>query len=133
MIFRLFRLELRAIRSDGRSVALVAITLAMLLLSAWIGADAQKVAAEGRAEAMEVSRAQWESIQGLSAHAGRDDLLHWLGSFAPAPRRVFVTHGEESASLAFADRLREDLRVDATVPRYLDEVSLDGARLDSPG
>ncbi|MEM7247728.1 MAG: DUF3526 domain-containing protein [Acidobacteriota bacterium] len=69
MIARLFRLELRAIRSDGRSVALLVIALAMLVLSAWIGADARRVADEGRAQALEVSRAQWESIQGLSAHA----------------------------------------------------------------
>ena len=77
-------------------------------------------------------RAQVRQVQGLSAHAGRDDLLRWLGSFAPAPRRVFVTHGEESASLALADRLRDDLGLEATVPRYLDEVALDGPRLDSP-
>lgn len=69
MIARLFRLELRAIRSDGRLLGLATIALAMLLLSVWIGADGQRVAIEGREAAMAVSRQQWESIDRLSAHA----------------------------------------------------------------
>ena len=70
-------------------------------------------------------RADVRQVQGLSAHAGRDDLLRWLGSFDPAPRRVFVTHGEESASLALADRAGSDLGLDVSVPSWLEEVSLD--------
>jgi len=66
---RLFLLELRAIRSDGRLLALVAISLLALVLSTWIGADSQHIAAKGRAAAVEVAREQWESIDGLSAHA----------------------------------------------------------------
>lgn len=70
-------------------------------------------------------RAQVRPVHGLSAHAGRGDLLRWLGSFDPAPRHVFVTHGEESASLALADRVRSDLGLEASVPSWLDEASLD--------
>jgi len=69
-------------------------------------------------------RARVHQIQGLSAHAGRDDLLRWLGGFAAPPRGVFVTHGEESASLAFAETLRAELGLEVSVPRFLDEVEL---------
>ena len=70
-------------------------------------------------------RAQVRQVQGLSAHAGRDDLLRWLGGFQEPPSRVFVTHGEESASLALAETLRSDLGLEATVPSFLDEALLD--------
>lgn len=56
------------------------------------------------------------TIGGLSAHADRDDLLHWAGCFRSAPGRVFVAHGEESVSLGFAGTLRERLGWDAVVP-----------------
>jgi metallo-beta-lactamase family protein len=69
-------------------------------------------------------RARVRQVQGLSAHAGRDDLLRWLGSFNPPPRRVFVTHGAEQASLAFAERVRADLGLEAAVPTYLEEATL---------
>ena len=68
MIFRLFLLELRSIRSDGRLLALVAVALTILLLSVWIGAESQRVVTEGRMAAIETSRQQWESIDKLSAH-----------------------------------------------------------------
>jgi metallo-beta-lactamase family protein len=70
-------------------------------------------------------RAHVRPVHGLSAHAGRDDLLRWLGSFEPAPRRVFVTHGEEGASLALADRVRDDLGLEASVPTWLEQADLD--------
>ena len=68
MIIKLLWMELRSIRSDGRLLALVALALATLLLSTWIGAESQRMATIGRAAAMETSRQQWEAIDGLSAH-----------------------------------------------------------------
>ncbi|OUU21918.1 MAG: hypothetical protein CBC13_08375 [Planctomycetia bacterium TMED53] len=68
MIFKLLLLELRSIRSDGRLLAMVALAMATLFLSTWIGAESQRMAAEGRAAAIETSRQQWEAIDGLSAH-----------------------------------------------------------------
>ena len=86
MIRRLLLLELRAIRSDGRLLALVAIALSALLLSAWIGAESQRIATEGRAAAMEVSREQWESIDKLSAHA-----VGHFGSYVYKPSSALAT------------------------------------------
>lgn len=59
-------------------------------------------------------RARVAVIDGLSAHAGRSDLLRWLRGFERPPRETFVVHGEPEASLALAEALN---RVPAGVPR----------------
>jgi metallo-beta-lactamase family protein len=51
-------------------------------------------------------RAAVETIDGLSAHADRDDLLRWLAGFRTPPRRVYVVHGERPAAAALADAIR---------------------------
>jgi len=51
-------------------------------------------------------RARVERIDGLSAHADREDLLWWIGQAKGYLKKVFVVHGEESQSLALADGIR---------------------------
>ncbi len=70
-------------------------------------------------------RAQVRQIHGLSAHAGRSDLLDWLGNFKQPPRRLLVTHGEEKAALALAAEVRARKGWEVTVPRQLDTLTLD--------
>ncbi len=53
-------------------------------------------------------RAQVETISGLSAHAGRDELLEWTGRLQKRPSHTFIVHGEEEASLAFAETLQKE-------------------------
>jgi len=54
-------------------------------------------------------RAQLHTIGGLSAHADRDGLIHWLRGFAHAPGRCFVVHGEHDAAVSFGDTVRDRL------------------------
>lgn len=58
--------------------------------------------------------ARVETIDGLSAHADREDILRWLSGFRKPPRQTFVVHGEpgQSAALArtIADRLKWNVR-----------------------
>ncbi len=56
------------------------------------------------------------TIGGLSAHADRDDLLHWAGNFRTPPGTVFVAHGEESVSIEFARTLKDRFGWNAEVP-----------------
>ncbi len=53
-------------------------------------------------------RAQIVRLNGFSAHADRNDLLAYVRSISPHPRKVFVGHGEERQSLAFAMTLRDE-------------------------
>lgn len=46
------------------------------------------------------------TVGGLSAHADQAALLDWLAGFHKAPGKLFVVHGESSASQAFADAIR---------------------------
>ena len=61
-------------------------------------------------------RARVHTLGGFSAHAGQPALLAWVAGFKRPPRQTFVVHGEESAALAFADRLRSDRGWTVTVP-----------------
>jgi metallo-beta-lactamase family protein len=63
-------------------------------------------------------RARIAQVYGLSAHADRAALLQWLGYFRQPPRRLFLTHGEESVSLGFAEHLRGTLGWNVSVPEY---------------
>ena len=49
-----------------------------------------------------VVRAKVHTINGFSAHADQKELMSWIGNFKNPHLTVFVIHGEESTSLAFA-------------------------------
>ncbi|HEU4687433.1 MAG TPA: MBL fold metallo-hydrolase [Vicinamibacterales bacterium] len=69
-------------------------------------------------------RAEVAQLQSASAHADADELIAWLRRMPAAPRRVFVTHGEPSASDALRRRIQAELGWAATVPEYRDETTL---------
>ena len=70
-------------------------------------------------------RAEITTIHGLSAHADRDGLADW---FSHVPRRdagtVFVTHGEEAQSRAYATRLEQQFGTRTAVPALGERVEL---------
>ena len=51
--------------------------------------------------------------------------MNWTGSFHRPPLKTFVVHGEESASLALAERLRSDRGWSVTVPKPGQRMALD--------
>ncbi|MFC2005083.1 MBL fold metallo-hydrolase RNA specificity domain-containing protein [Chloroflexota bacterium] len=63
-------------------------------------------------------RARVVKVDGFSAHADRDGLLAWLSDIRVPPNRVFVTHGEEKASISLAQFLNEQTGWDISVPEY---------------
>jgi metallo-beta-lactamase family protein len=67
-------------------------------------------------------RAKIEQLRGFSAHADRNDLLHWLGDVKP--KHVFVVHGEPESSAAFRDTLIKERGLSASAPKYGEEVEL---------
>ncbi|SHJ81768.1 metallo-beta-lactamase family protein [Hymenobacter daecheongensis DSM 21074] len=61
-------------------------------------------------------------LDGFSAHADRQELLHWLGNFRQPPKRTFIVHGEPAAAEALAHTLRQDRGwPNVTVPDYLEK------------
>jgi metallo-beta-lactamase family protein len=69
-------------------------------------------------------RAECMALHGLSGHGDRGELLRWLRTSPRPPQRVFVTHGEPEAAVAFAARLRRELGWSASVPHRDDTVEL---------
>jgi metallo-beta-lactamase family protein len=64
-------------------------------------------------------------IQGFSAHADRDELLHWLSTLPKPPRKLFVIHGEAESAQSFGRYVHEKTGWDVAVPDYQEEVILD--------
>jgi metallo-beta-lactamase family protein len=69
-------------------------------------------------------RAEICQLQAASAHADGDEVIAWLRRSPTAPRHVFVTHGEASASDTLRQRLQSELGWAASVPEYRDDVQL---------
>ena len=65
------------------------------------------------------------TIGGFSAHADQSGLMEWASHFAASRPRVFVTHGEATASETLAEKLRNDLSLDAYVPTMGETLILD--------
>ncbi|MBT3376431.1 MAG: MBL fold metallo-hydrolase [Lentisphaerae bacterium] len=69
--------------------------------------------------------AQITKINGFSAHADQDELIHWLSGMTSPPRHVFVTHGEPDAAEALAAVIVRKKGWKTSVPSYKDRVVLD--------
>jgi len=69
-------------------------------------------------------RAEIVTLGGFSAHADQSALLQWLGHFKPAPRQLFLVHGEEDVAGAFAGRIRDKLGWNARIPTHGESVAL---------
>ncbi len=68
--------------------------------------------------------AEVERLENMSAHADQNELMDWLGGFENKPKRLFVVHGEERSSEAFAERVENELGWNTTVPDYLQIMQL---------
>mgnify|MGYP000925512426 CR=1 FL=1 len=69
-------------------------------------------------------RAQICELPGISGHADRNMLLEWLHAFDRAPSRVFVVHGEDQVTDAFASAIREECGYDSYAPYSGDSFDL---------
>jgi metallo-beta-lactamase family protein len=74
-------------------------------------------------------RAAVRTMSGFSAHADRDGLLRWLGALGDEPQMLFVNHGEEDQSLAFAETVHNELGLSTTVPEPKSVFQLEARRV----
>jgi len=82
---------------------------------------AKSVKIHGREVAV---RARVETLDGLSAHADRGEILRWLGSSPHRPAAIHLVHGEPDAAAALAGRIEQEFGVRPHVPSYLEKVSV---------
>ncbi len=69
-------------------------------------------------------KATIENMDFLSAHADRDELLHWLRKMPVAPKQCIVTHGEPSASQAMSEAVQNELGWKTVVPSLGETIAL---------
>lgn len=69
-------------------------------------------------------RARVEQIDGLSTHADRDDLLDYMRGMSSPPRTVYIVHGDEKQSLAYASHLQGEGFNKVLVPHEGDSFDL---------
>jgi metallo-beta-lactamase family protein len=64
------------------------------------------------------------SLEGFSAHADQQEILDWVGRLDPAPRRIFLVHGDPAPAGILAGMLRERVAAEVSVPAPGEEVAL---------
>lgn len=67
---------------------------------------------------------QVETMYGLSAHSGRNELLQYISRMNPRPKKIIINHGEVSKCLDLASTLYKLNRVETVVPRNLETIRL---------
>ncbi|MBW6442520.1 beta-CASP ribonuclease aCPSF1 [Patescibacteria group bacterium] len=87
------------------------------------GIKETKMIVDGREENVEVNL-EILTIPGLSAHAGRNELMSFFNNLRPRPKKILINHGEVSKCLDLASALYKLSRVETVVPRTLETIRL---------
>jgi KH/beta-lactamase-domain protein len=87
------------------------------------GIQNTKMIVDGREESVEVNL-EIHTIDGLSAHAGRNEIISFFNNMKPRPKRIIINHGEVSKCLDLASALYKLNRVETNVPRILETIRL---------
>ncbi|MFH1193338.1 MAG: MBL fold metallo-hydrolase [Candidatus Jorgensenbacteria bacterium] len=69
-------------------------------------------------------RCRVKQISGYSAHADQPQLLEWLRPARLSAKKVFVVQGEETEELPLAQKIRDELAMDAVMPEAGETVEL---------
>ena len=62
-------------------------------------------------------KAEISSLQALSGHADRDELLAWMKPIVPGLKKVFLVHGEADQAAALIDAIRKTYGIEAVAPQ----------------
>jgi metallo-beta-lactamase family protein len=69
-------------------------------------------------------RAEIAALDGFSAHADQSELVDWVSKLDPAPRRIFLVHGEPEPAETLAEVLRGRVGCEVRVPDKGEEFEL---------
>lgn len=67
---------------------------------------------------------QVETLNGLSSHSGRNELLQYISRMNPRPKKIIINHGEPSRCIDLASTLHRAHRIETIVPRNLETIRL---------
>jgi hypothetical protein len=87
------------------------------------GVKELKMINEGKEEEVKVNL-EIHTIDGLTAHSGRNQLLAFVNKSQPRPKKVIVNHGEASKCLDLASTIYKLNRIETTAPRNLETLRI---------
>jgi uncharacterized protein len=82
-----------------------------------------KMQVEGKEEIIDINL-EIVSISGLTAHAGRSELLEFVNRIQPKPNKIIINHGEQSKCLDLASSIYKIHYIETNVPRNLESIRL---------
>jgi uncharacterized protein len=65
-----------------------------------------------------------ESLDGFSGHADFNQLVNYVGSLKPKPKKILVNHGAPARSIEFSKYLAQRFQINTTSMRLLDSIRL---------
>jgi metallo-beta-lactamase family protein len=68
--------------------------------------------------------AEVDILHNMSSHGDYREILNWLKGFNRPPKKTFIIHGEPEASLSFEHKIKEELRWETNIPKYLQKEKL---------
>jgi predicted metal-dependent RNase len=78
----------------------------------------------GQKQEMNPVKLEIHTIDGLTGHSGRKQLMDFVTKCDPKPKKIIINHGESSRSLDLASSLHKANRLETVVPRNLDALRL---------
>ncbi len=87
------------------------------------GIKETKMIVDGKEEFIKINLSV-NTIAGLTAHSGRNEIMGFFNNMRPKPKRVIINHGEVSKCLDLASAIYKLNRVETNVPRTLETLRL---------
>lgn len=69
-------------------------------------------------------RAEVIQMENTSAHADYAEILTWLAHLKNAPRKIFITHGENESAESLKIKIEQKFHWNCAIPDYLDKEKL---------
>jgi len=87
------------------------------------GARTVQMSVEGKDELIQINFSI-TTVAGLTAHAGRNELLEFANRSQPRPNKIIINHGEQSKSLDLASSIYKLHHIETNVPKNLETIRL---------
>ena len=87
------------------------------------GLKETKMIVDGTEDRVEINF-EVTTIEGFTAHAGRNEIIGFFNNMRPKPKRIIVNHGEISRCLDLSSALYKLHKVETSVPRGLETLRL---------
>ena len=87
------------------------------------GLKEAKFDVNGKTEIVPI-RLKFLTIDGFSGHSSRNELMAFINSINPKPKKVIINHGEQSKCLDLASSIYKSQRVETITPKNLETVRL---------